>query len=479
MKSMRIAVVERSELADILRGVGAAGGAATDIADGEVTKLLRAGSVGVGYCDWELTNLPHFIVVQESERRDFFAWVNTYCPFVTPLSQWCRVVTERELTDAGAARVPPRYGGAVAAWAGAMIGEAVLHMGTGGKVAQLPIAALHTCGTFVAARAFGLWEDRDSRIVATEGFRVARALLGSTERGVRAADFERAWEVLEVLSGWKGRVRQGGFWEEDWTVAACEDIQRTGFVGKGTMTKVVERLGWSGDYLEFEKGGAEQRLRIFDRAVEQLGRMGESSGSVETLAAFTVGYFAARIGGGASGHIGLLDGIVSRRPMVAIWYGLTSALYRPEVWGAEFGGLGRLAVRELALPWRFGDPPRCDVAVDELAAVVDPGRRSASLRFRGAMRKMVNVEVTLGVNGAIRLPWAAEDDSEGAALQAIRGELAELNRHLTAATESAKRLNERYGSSTGGKTGSKDGVRKRTRRSRAGEKKGGAREDES
>ena len=475
MKSMRIAVVERSQLADILRGVGAAGAAATDISDGEVSKPFRAGSVGVGYYDWEITKLPHFIVVQESERRDFFAWVNTYCPFVTPLSQWCRVVTERELTDAGAARVPPRYGGAVAAWAGAMIGEAILHMGTGGKVAQLPIAALHTCGTFVAARSFGLWEDPDSRIAATERFRGARALLGSTERGVRAADLARAWEVLEILSGWKDRVRQGGLWEENWTVAACEDIQRTGFVGKGTMTKVVERLGWSGDYLEFEKAGAEQRLRIFDGAVERLGRMRESGESVETLAAFTVGYFAARIGGGATGHIGLLDGIVGRRPMVAVWYGVASALYRPEVWGAEFGGLGRLAVRELALPWRFCDPPRCDVAVDELASLVEPRRRSASLRFRGAMRKMVNVEVALGVNGAIRLPWAAEDDGEGVVGQAFQAELAELNRHLTAATESARRLNEGCGGSAGGKSG----ARKRTRRARAGEKRGRAREEES
>ena len=473
MNSMQIAVVERSQLADILRGVGGSGAAAIDIADGELTRPLNAGSVGVGYCDGDLTNLPHFIVVPGSERRDFFAWVNTFCPFVTPLSQWCRVVTQRELAEARAARVPPKYGDGVAAWAGAMIGEAALHMGTGGKLAQLSIAALHTCDTFVAARAFGLWEDRDRRVVATERFGAARAILGGMERDVRAADYERAWEVLEVLSGGEGRVRQGGLWEEDWTVAGCEDIRRTGFVGKGTMTKVLDRLGWSEDYLEFEKVGAEQRLRIFDGAFECLGRMRESSRSAEALAAFTVGYFAARIGGGAAGHIRLLDGIIGRHPMVAIWYGVTSALYRPDVWGAEFGGLGRLVLRELAFPWRFSDPPRCDIAVDELATLVDPGRRSVSLRFRGSMHKVVNVEVALGVNGAVRLPWAAEDAGERAPVQAIRGELAELNRHLTAATESARRLNEGYGSSGGGKTGSKSEVQKRTKRSRAGEKRGG------
>ena len=466
---MQVAVVDRSQLADILRGVGGSGAAAIEIVDGRLTRPLNAGSVGVGYCDGHLTSLPHFIVVPGSDRREFFAWVNTFCPFVTPLSQWCRVVTQRELAGAQTARVPPKYGGAVSAWAGAMIGEAILHMRTGRKLAQLSIAALHTCATFVAARSFGLWQDRDTHVLAMERYEAARRILGGTDRDVPSADYQRVWEVLETLSGGESRMRQGGSWKEDLTVPACEDIQRTGFVGKGTMTKVLEQLGWSEDYLEFERVGAEQRLRIFDRSVECLGRMRERLRSVEALAEFTVAYFAARIGGGASGHIGLLEGIIGRRPMVALWYGVTSALHRPEVWGAEFEGLGRLALRELAFPWRFSDPPRCDIAVDELTALVDPSRRSASLRFRGAMRKVVNVEVALGVNGAVRLPWTAEDDGNTARVQAIQGKLAELDRHLTAATESTKWLNEAYKSPGGEKTASKSGVRKRPKRSRAGE----------
>ena len=479
MNSMEIAIVDRSRLADILRGVGSPAAAGVDIVDGQFTRPLNATSVGVGYCDGYLSSLPHFIVVPGADRREFFAWVNTFCPFVTPLSQWCRVVTQRELADAQATRTRPEYGGAVAAWAGAMIGEAVLHMRTGGKLAQLSTAALHSCATFVAARAFGLWEDRNLRVVAVERFGTARGILGCAERGLPSSDYERAWEVLEVLSGREGGMRQGGLWEEDVTVAACVDIRRTGFVSKGTMTKVLERLVWSDDYLEFERVGAEQRLRIFDTAVERLERMRESSRSLQALAEFTVAYFAARIGGGASGHIGLLERIIGLRPMVAIWYGVASALHRPEVWGPEFGGLGRLALKELTFPWRFGDPPRCDIAIDELTALVEPSRRDGSLRFRGAMRKAVNVEVALGVNGTVPLTWAAEDDGGAARVETMRGELAELNRHLAAATESAKRLNEGYGSAGAGKNASKSGVRKGAKRSRAGEGRRGVREEGS
>lgn len=472
MSSIEIAVVDRSRLVDILRGVGGSGIPAVGGVGGQLIPGLHPGSVGVGYCDSRVSGLPHFIVIPGANRREFFAWVNTFCPFVTPLSQWCQVVTEGELADARVAPGRPEYGDARAAWAGAMVGEAVLHMKGAEKLRQLSTAALHTCATFVAARAFGLWGDRKVRASAVERFGAARTILGSAVRGLPPSEYERAWGVLEVLSGREGGMRQAGLWEEDLTVAACLDIRRTGFVGKATLGRVLERLVWSADYLAFEGVGAEGRLRIFDGAVECLERMREKSRSMAALAEFTVGYFAARIGGDASAHVALVERIVGLRPMVAIWYGMASALYRPEVWGTEFGGLGRLAVRELAYPWRFGDPPRCDIAVDELTALVEPDRRGTSLGFRGAMRKVVSVEVALGVNGTVSLPVAAQDEDGVARVEAMRGELGELNRHLTAATESARRLNEVYGSADGGESASGSGVQKRTRRSRAGGKRG-------
>ena len=474
MNSMEVVVVERSRLADILRGVGSADGAAISGLEGELVRELRPNTVGVGYCDGRVAGLPHFVVIPGTDRREFFAWVNTFCPFVTPLSQWCRAVTQRELLDAQRARSRPEYGGTVAAWAGAMIGEDVLHMRGTEKLGQLSTTALHTCVTFVAARAFGLWENRKTRSAAVERLRMMREMLGGADRGMPWSDYDKVWRVLEALSSGKGGVRQGGLWDRDVTVAACMDIQRSGFVSRATMRNILEQLRWPEEYLAYEEAGAEGRLRIFDAASECLEGMRENARGLEELAEFAVAYFAARIGGEASGRIGLVEKIVGRRPMVAIWYGVASALYRPEVWGTEYGGLGRLAIRELNYPWRFGDPPRCDIAVDELVALVEPGRRDRALRFRGAMRKVVEVEVVLGVNGAVSLVGGGEHEADAAGLEGIRGDLVELNRHLAAATESAERLNEAYRKTEAGKNGSRSGSGKRPRRARAGERRGGA-----
>ena len=216
MNSMRIVVVERSELADVLRGVGGSRAAATEMFDGRSTEALRAGEVGVGFCDGRGSGLPDFVVIPGEERREFFAWVNTYCPFAMPLSQWCRVVTQRELVDAQAARLRPEYGGAIAAWAGAVIGEAILHMKTGGKLGLLSVAALHTCTTFVAARSFGLWGSRDARLRATERFRKARGIVGGTQRDLGAWHYERAWDVLEGLSGGETEAGSAGCGKRIW-----------------------------------------------------------------------------------------------------------------------------------------------------------------------------------------------------------------------------------------------------------------------
>ena len=131
--------------------------------------------------------------------------------------------------------------------------------------------------------------------------------------------------------------------------------------------------------------------------------------------------------------------------MLALWFGMISALYRPDVWGVEFDGLARIATKELEFPLRFDDPPRCDINYDELTALVDPGEFSKMVGFRGAMRRALNVEVALGVNGLVRIPEIAEEDSSTVVSPNIVEELVELRRSLRASTESVDRLEYAFG----------------------------------
>lgn len=97
MRKLKTVTVERSKLADVLRGLGNYQADAVDIQDGRLPVKLRVPQVAVGYIDGHFDTLPKFLVIPGNDRREFFAWVNTYCSFATPLSQWCRVLSEEEL----------------------------------------------------------------------------------------------------------------------------------------------------------------------------------------------------------------------------------------------------------------------------------------------------------------------------------------------------------------------------------------------
>lgn len=404
MRELKVAVTQRGLLADVLRGHRSLFMDAVEIDKQNPSIKLRKNEVGVGYLDRHSDPLPHYLVVSAAERRDFFAWMNTYCPFATPLSQWCRVVSDDEFHDLRTLAIVPTYGRAKSAWGGAIIGEALIHIGTGAKVPQISIAALQSCTSFIAARAYGLWRSANARLAAVERYERARDTLGVGNRIVDMLRYEVLWAVLDQLSEDMSDRSSDQSLPIRLAVQCCMDIRKTGFVGETIMSSVAADLGWPSEIVTFEKSGAEERISLFDSAVERL--MGISSNAPQgrlALVELIVAYFAARIGGGSSDHVMLLDRVLQGYPMVAVWYGLVSGLYRPEVWGAEFGGLARLAVRELSFPFRFDDPPRCDVAFDELEVLVEPGVERGALRFRGATRRALNVEVAPGVTGMIRL----------------------------------------------------------------------------
>ena len=448
MSELQLTIVERGKLADVLRGVGDPRTDVVSIRDGRLPGKLNAPCVGIGYVENHSDLLPSFLVIPGSDRREFFAWVNTYCPFATPLSQWCRVISEKELARVQLLEISPKYGGLAPAWAGAVIGEALLNVGIGGGLSQLSVTALQSCASFVAARAFGLWGSGGNLSVSMKQYDAARNILGIASRNSNRLEYENIWAVLELLSNKKMTQYQKSIvhLHIELIIKSCEDIGKTGFVSRPIISEITRKLGWTEKFIEFEENGAEQRIVLFDKAVECLFRsISEIRQDSRVLGEFMVAYFAARIGGSASAHMPLLEKLIDHHPMVMLWYGVVSALYRSEIWGTEFGGLGRLALKELAFPLRFDDPPRCDIAFDELVALVEPSTRARSLGFRGATHKALNVEVALGVNTMIRLSPLPEQDYAVISNEEVQFEIADLRRHLKSAIESVQRLDNAHG----------------------------------
>ena len=471
MNQAKVSLIERIGLADILRGVRNDRGDWVVSTAGKLPSKLRTGFVGIGYFDdfVECQGHPNFILIPGSDRREFFAWLNTYCSFATPLSQWCRVVTHDELARIQEVCVVPRFGDVASAWAGLVVGEALLHVGSALKLRQLSVMGIQACVSFVAARAFGLWGTAKAREMAVAQFEASQVLLGAQRSGVDVRELRNIWEVLEILStsGREYGSRLGN--DARLVVRGCREIQATGFVANATLVQMLSELEWSSELVDFESKGVEGRLHVFDKAVVHLeNKKSEVVGTKFRMDEFVVAYFSARLGGSGSIHINLIERMLDKHPVLALWYGVISALHRPGVWGVEYGGLARVATKELGFPVRFDDPPRCDISYDELTALVEPNSNTELVGFRGAMRRALNVEVGLGVNGMVRLPTTGQEDGRATVAAEIVDELVVLRHSLREANDSVARLEVSIGSGERrqGKTEKRKAGAKQSSRSR-------------
>lgn len=439
MRQLVAKVVERGELADVLRGKNGPSLAKLTIRAGQLPIKLESGQIAVGYANERNSVLPSILIVRERELREIFAWVNTYCPFVTPLSQWCRVVTEHDLKRIGAGGEQfPQYGKAITAWAGAAIGEAMLRVGVPPKAQHVSLAALQSCSTFVAARAFGLWGS-EGRRQASAFHKEARQLLGSSAVQPDLGHYETVWNVLEALASDRPNPRRKTSLVQasEIVVECCRDIQKSGFVEIGNLAKTLAALGWSRDFEKYEQCTAEERLDIYDQAIARLTEPNTvPQTKTEMMAQFIVAYFASKISGSVSGHISLIERLLTNQPMVILWYGVVSSLHQPEIWGSEFSGLARLATRELGYPVRLVEAPRCDVSLEELRTLADPAGTHSTLGFRGASPKALSVELSVGVTGVIRLIDGNEEAEKRASMQ-VNEETRSRMRHVIASLRSA------------------------------------------
>jgi hypothetical protein len=357
------------------------------------------------------------------------------------------VVGEVDFQRMGTVERVPEHGNA-AAWAGAIIGEAFLRLGGRVEAPHVSVAALQSCSSFVAGRSFGLWGSKGMR-EATVRFGEARKLLGSSSVSSSEGGYEGVWGVLEALGGSVLGTRKVSLAREsELAIVCCRDIRSDGFIAEENLRGVIEALGWSGEFGKYEKGTAEQRVEIFDQALRNMGKrsfVNNDNKGPTLLADFIVAYFSSKISGGSSAHFQLVQGLLSSQPMAALWYGIISALHRPEVWGAEFGGLARLALRELEFPVRLDEAPRCDVSLEELITLVEPGEQYSKLGFRGASPRVLNVEVSLGVAGMIRLTDGGDDYQKSAAVRAneeVRWRLKKVVNSLLSTAEDANRAAE-------------------------------------
>jgi hypothetical protein len=373
----------------------------------------------------EFGRMPTAIIAPEGDRRDTLAWLATYVRDYRPFTAYCRVI-ERPIADQFLkGPVAPTLRGMEGICSGLILGEALAHARGKASTLELPATAYSATLSHAISRTLALTGMIFPLDALTRLWTQARDLTGQSGLGVPPNLILSVWSVVLGLPGHFVQPRTL-FDPPDLLSAAWTDLSSKGMLRDQVWYRLVEGYPDLNRMRGLSEIPREQRVEAIDLALRSLlsSRHGD-----EVRNGFLAGYFTSLLAPGTLDHAEFLAPVAATIPTAFLWYGAFAGL-NPRAEALPIGNpLARRLVRDLTLPDRLVDRPRCDVAIEELAlhgAVENLLRLSAKLG-------RIDVDLLPGVTSSVRWPMQeapSEDELRmirDMEVQHLLGEMAESN----------------------------------------------------
>lgn len=338
------------------------------------------------------------IVVQDSQVRRFYAWVSTYLPGLSPLSQLVRVITVSELRDV--LRRKPNFDARLRqAWVGVVLGECMSRTKDVRSFSSMSLAAAQSAASLAIAKmhSLGALPEEYERAILRLSSIVPRS---STPIGSLSPN-----ELLPIWSALLGhdfeqrRKSKIGTKVQELLSSACVELAVDAKVSNDlllAMARVFEPLR---DLTRFESAPAEVRIRIFDEIVSKLILDVDSGTELAQIQAFAIGYAASRVAIGGLKHVELLNGLGALENTAKIWFCLSCFITSRGGMSDPMVNLSRLIDRELRYEFSIFQVPRHDVSWDEFSMLTeDVGRAGALAELPKASPRSASIEMVPGAS---------------------------------------------------------------------------------
>jgi hypothetical protein len=376
--------------------------------------------------------LPTAIVVPEGSLRDTLAWLSTYVRDFRPFTAYCRVVERPVAEQFLRGPSTPTLSDAEGICSGLILGEALTHAGGRASAFDLPATAYSATLSHAISRALSL----TGGVIALEDtaklWSQAREVTDQNELGVSPKVILSVWSVALGNSGRPVHSRTL-FEPSDILTAAWTELTSAGEIRDPVWHRLVDgfpNLEQMRSLLEMPR---EQRVQVIDVALRSLlpTRRGD-----DERRGFLAGYFTSLLAPGTLDHVDFLGPISAMLPTAFLWYGLFAGVNTRGDALPVGNPLARRIIRDLTIPDRLVDRPRCDVAVEELTM---HAAAESFLRLTAKAGRL-DLDILPGVTMSVRWPAHGMTNEEGVRrvreneLQRLLMELDEAGmrwRHLT------------------------------------------------
>jgi hypothetical protein len=369
--------------------------------------------------------LPDLLVVRDEDISDTHAWISSYFAALSPITQWCRIITQSEAKRLLKRNDPPTLKTRLGCWVGAILAEcsaqALQHI----NLRELPGTAVLTSATFAAGRSVAVWgEHCDLREIAAR-----HEELGSKFReGARPISAMQLLPLWQTLNAAKNSVDKNVDRRALERFAALFE-KITPLSVAGNSEAMGENIGFAVEFIglpglaECARGPQLDRLKALDELARELTNDTKSAPAEAFL-----GLAASLIDPGAAVLPDLLRKYVNLFPMAPLWLGAFAGCWSPARVLSDHQGLGRLISRELLVQSDLEEKPHCDIAYDEIHRWMN-GVTASRLPIRGMAARAINIEISLGVNCTFASGKQEQARIEAAASSASASAQAEIQRN--------------------------------------------------
>jgi hypothetical protein len=330
----------------------------------------------------EQTKLPNLLLLPERDKKDLFAWANTYVK-IKPLTAFVRTL---DFETIGRLRTPPlntdRWQSGIL---GVILAEALTYIDQ--VSTKLSLRACEGTYSFGVARSLlHVGGSENVRQTGLNWFR-SREALGNQATKLGFSQLQEVWLViLQLVTSEMQAVPQT-------IVQSCKNLLETGDISDLDWSALTNEMTVH-NLRRAMHDTREERVKLFENFLQSL----KNSSSSKQEVGFLVGYLLSMIAPGTLDHWRLLSTVRQSIPVAGLWYGICAGLRREARLESYGGAVGRLVTRELQRKIDLLEQPICDIAVDELEVTGSYFKAEAQVTSNA-----IEIEISPGVVVPFRL----------------------------------------------------------------------------